>query len=105
MRLFLALLSILIVSDPSIAKSARCFTTDDGYYNCSFILTDGDGSFEIFGPNQPSYSLIMNGPDEAYISLRFGTNRSISLVGRFYKSKKDAACWVNEGLETKICAW
>ena len=34
----------------AVAKSARCFTTDDGYYSCSFRGLDEAGSFRISAP-------------------------------------------------------
>ena len=38
---------LLAFSGAAEAKRARCFSTDDGYYPCNFVATDGLGSFEI----------------------------------------------------------
>jgi len=44
------------------AKSARCFTTDDGEYDCTFVATDTDGGFEISAPGKPTFFLLMTSP-------------------------------------------
>jgi hypothetical protein len=47
------------------AKSARCFTTDDGEYDCTFVATDADGGFEISAPGKPTFFLLMTEPGVA----------------------------------------
>ena len=32
------------------ARAARCFTTDEGSFQCDFRMTDRDGSFQISAP-------------------------------------------------------
>ena len=49
------------------AKSARCFTTDDGEYDCAFVATDADGSFEITAPDKPKFSLVISEPGVAFV--------------------------------------
>ncbi|MDC9825904.1 hypothetical protein PRN20_19385 [Devosia sp. ZB163] len=51
---FLATVAVLTLTAPAIAKDARCFTTDDGYYDCDFEPL-GDGSFEITAEGYPSF--------------------------------------------------
>ena len=60
----LAVMTGLAGAFPAAAKPARCFTTDDGYYNCDFRGLDRDGSFEISARGYPTYSLWIDGPDE-----------------------------------------
>jgi hypothetical protein len=49
MKTKLLAIALAATLNPSLAeaKSARCFTTDDGYFPCEFTATDKAGSFEI----------------------------------------------------------
>jgi hypothetical protein len=99
------LLSATVFSTLAQAKSARCFTTDDGYYLCQFRVTDFAGSFEIRGRGKPAISLIVSGPGFADAYLRFGRGRSIPVNGQYVRSRDDGACWNNPEQNTKICVW
>ncbi len=105
MRFFLALFAIAIVSQQAEAKPARCFTSDDGYYNCNFTALDRNGSFSIAAANRPTFSLEMEEPGVAFGSADFGTGRVVPLPGRYLRSSADPACWENDATSTKICAW
>ncbi len=105
MRLIITTLAALcFVWDAALAKSAYCFTTDDGEYVCEFVATDVDGSFEISAPNRPSYSLFMAEPGVAAGFADFGDG-NVVLPGRFLRSRSDPGCWVNDATGVKICAW
>ena len=95
-----------LASGSAAAKSARCFTTDDGEYDCTFVATDADGSFEISAPDKPKFSVC---DLRAGSGLRFGDYNdgggNVALPGRYLRSQSDPACWVNEDTETQICAW
>lgn len=89
---------------PASAKPARCFTTDDGYYDCDFRGLDRDGSFEIAARGYPTYSLWIDGPGFAAGFVNLG-GRNIALPGMFVRQNDDRACWSNPETGTKICAW
>lgn len=89
---------------PAEAKPARCFTTDDGYYNCDFKGLDGSGSFRIKAGGYPTYTLEVDSPGFAYGYVEIG-GRSISLPGQYVRSRDDGACWNNPETSTRICAW
>lgn len=105
--LFVASLLPLIVMAPAAkAGEARCFTTDDGNYNCWFEPFGGDGSFEISAPGKPTFTLFMQGNGEASASAVFEPGgRSVALPGPYRRSKQDGACWVSSATGTQICAW
>jgi hypothetical protein len=86
------------------AKPARCFTTDDGHYQCDFAALDGDGSFEITAAGYPSYQLLMDGPGVAFGMANFG-DRYTALPGTYQREAEDPACWANSDTGTRICAW
>lgn len=88
----------------AVAKPALCFSTDDGEYDCNFITTDSDGSFEISAPNRPTFSLIMDRAGVAYGFADFGQG-NVSLPGLFLRSRSDPACWVNDTTSARLCAW
>ncbi|MCK5932291.1 MAG: carboxypeptidase regulatory-like domain-containing protein [Fulvimarina manganoxydans] len=96
-------LSGAVWADSAEAKSARCFSTDDGYFDCDFQMTDRDGSFSIEGPGV-SYSLVIERPGFASAFVNLG-DRNISLPGLYVRQTTDPACWANPETETKICAW
>ncbi len=79
-------------ASPAWSKPARCFTTDDGYFPCSFVATDGDGSFEISAKGYPTYTISVDQPGFAYGFLDLG-NRNVSLPGQFLRQNDDPACW------------
>lgn len=89
---------------PAQAKPARCFTTDDGYFACSFRSTDRAGSFHISAPGRPSYTLEVDEPGFAYGFVTIG-NRNIPLAGQFVRGGDDPARWANPETNVKICAW
>ena len=86
------------------AKQARCFTTDDGYYPCTFVATDRSGSFEISADGYPTYILVMGEPGFAFGFLNLGS-RNIPMAGQYVRQRDDGACWSNPETNTKICAW
>jgi hypothetical protein len=86
------------------AKTARCFTTDDGYYPCSFRSLDDAGSFRISAPGYPTYTLEIDRPGFAYGYADFGGG-AVSLPGQYVRSRDDRACWNNPETSTRICAW
>lgn len=95
---------LMLAAQSAAAKPARCFTTDDGYYNCDFRGTDGLGSFVIAAGGYPTYSLIIDRPGFAFGFVNFG-DRNIPLPGEYVRSRDDGACWQNPETSTKICAW
>ncbi|MEP1518267.1 MAG: hypothetical protein ABJK32_19540, partial [Nitratireductor sp.] len=60
--LVLAVAAFGLGSAAAFAKPARCFTTDDGYYECDFRGTDKAGSFVIAANGYPTYSLVIDRP-------------------------------------------
>jgi hypothetical protein len=102
----LGLFAGVIATTPALAKSARCFTTDDGYYDCQFEIFDDAGSFEISAPGYPSFQLTIDSPGFAYASAVYPRGgRSVSLPGMYVRSRDDGACWNNPETSTKLCAW
>ncbi|MCB8836528.1 hypothetical protein [Aurantimonas sp. VKM B-3413] len=85
------------------AKPARCFTTDDGYFDCEFRSTDRDGSFTIEGP-AATYIVNIDSPGTAYAFVNLG-ERNVSLPGLYVRETEDPACWANAQTDTRICAW
>jgi hypothetical protein len=98
-----ALFAALIPSS-AFAKSARCFTTDDGYFSCRFKATDRRGSFDISSRSTPAYSLIVERRGFASVFVKFG-NRSIPINGMFVRQRDDPACWNNPEMNVKLCVW
>ena len=86
------------------AKSARCFTSDDGDFACRFVATDRQGSFEISAPGRPTFSLVMEEPGVALGYGDYGSG-SVALPGRYLRSQSDPACWVNDETGARLCAW
>lgn len=86
------------------AKSARCYTTDDGEYDCEFVLTDNAGSFEISAPEKPTFSLQIESQSVGWAYGDYGDG-SVALPGRFERSRNDPACWVSYETGAEICAW
>jgi hypothetical protein len=86
------------------AKLARCFTTDDGYYDCDIKTTDKDGSFEFSAPKKPRYGIIMEEPGLASVFIT-RAGRKTALPGKFKRNKQDLACWYNAETRVRICVW
>ena len=85
------------------ARAARCFTTDEGSFQCDFRMTDRDGSFQISAPGKPTYTLTMSEKDVAFGFVMLGT-RNTALPGRYLRSKTERGCWLNDVTSAKICA-
>ena len=100
-----ALIAAGSLADVAAAKSARCYTTDDGEYDCEFTSTDSLGSFEISAPGKPTMILVIDSPGVAFGFADYGTGRNVALPGRFIRSDSDRACWANSDTGTEICAW
>jgi len=105
MKLILGVVAVLFAVQQAEAKPARCFSTDDGSYDCNFIATDGDGSFTISAPNKPTFIMLMNEPGSADAFGDFGTGRNVPLPGPYYRAYPDRACWVSFTTQDKICVW
>ena len=86
------------------AKRARCFTSDDGYYPCSFRGIDNAGSFRISASGYPTFTLEIDRPGFANGFADYGSG-NVSLPGQYVRSRDDGACWNNPETSTKICAW
>ncbi|CAN7472111.1 hypothetical protein [Mesorhizobium sp. LjRoot246] len=96
--------ALLAFSIAAEAKRARCFTSDDGYFACSYRSIDDAGSFRISAPGYPTYVLEIDGPGFAYGFVNLG-RRNVPLPGQFVRSRDDGACWNNPQTNTKLCAW
>ena len=108
-RLWFAAVSVAGLCLPPAAaeaKSARCFTSVDGEYDCTFVATDTKGSFEISAPDKPTFTLLITEPDIAFGYGDYGgEGHNVMLPGRFLRSEDDPGCWVNDDTGTQICAW
>ena len=94
------------VIGPALAKDARCFTSDDGEYECQFVPLDGAGSFEISAPGKPTFQVWIDSPGVAVVGATFEAGgRSVALPGSYQRSEEDPACWVSDATDTEICAW
>ena len=102
-----SVLAYVSATVPTIAdaKLARCFTTEDGYYDCAIKAIDQNGSFEISAPRKPRYELIMDEPGLASVFVARATSRNIALQGKFKRNKQDLACWYNAETRLRICVW
>jgi hypothetical protein len=101
-----ALTALLLIGSSAMAKSARCFTTDDGEYDCTFLATDANGGFEISAPGKPTFYLLITEPGVASAYGDYsGDGHNVMLPGRYLRSDDDPACWVSEDTQTQICAW
>ncbi len=94
-----------VAAQPVSAKQARCFTSDDGEYDCEFKITDNKGSFEVTAAGKPKMILMIDPPGVAYGWADFGTGRNVFLPGKYYRQDTDKACWVNDTTNDKICVW
>ncbi len=100
-----AALALATLSAPALAKQAKCFTTDDGNYACTFTAIDTDGSFEISAPGKPSFRMSMNGDGTASGFIAAAGSKFTALPGSYQRSSKDKACWGNASTGTQVCAW
>jgi hypothetical protein len=101
----LAIATLATIPAAADAKLARCFTTDDGYYDCDIKTTDKNGSFEISALKKPRYTLIVDEPGQASAFVTRGATRNVALPGKFKRNKQDLACWYNAETRVRICAW
>lgn len=101
-----ATLALALLSGAAEAKSARCFTTDDGEYDCDFVSTDADGSFEVSASGKPKFSLVISEPGVGFVFGDYGDGGgNVALPGAYRRSQDDPACWVNGDTDAKLCAW
>lgn len=98
-------IACLVAAQPALAKQARCFTSDDGKYDCEFKVTDNKGSFEVTAAGKPTMILVIDAPGVAYGWANFGTGRNVSLPGKYLRQDTDKACWLNHTTNDKICVW
>jgi hypothetical protein len=96
---------LLLTTGTASAKSARCYTSDDGHYNCTFTSTDNKGSFEISAPGKPTFNLYIESKGVASVVGDYGTGRGIPLPGTYVRRTDDPACWSTSETNTTICAW
>jgi hypothetical protein len=100
-----AVIGVALVG-PAAAKSARCYNSQDGYYNCNFEAVEGDGSFVIRARGYPTYTLLMDRTGFAYGYASYGGgDDGVSLPGMFVRQRDDGACWRNPEVDFEICAW
>jgi hypothetical protein len=102
-RYLVVIILVCCVAMSAAAKTADCFTTDDGSYRCEFRMVDAHGSFEVSASGKPTYILEIFEPGIAFGYLNLG-QRNIPLPGRYLRSSSDPACWVNDTTKAKICA-
>ncbi|KQN70058.1 hypothetical protein [Devosia sp. Leaf64] len=104
-RIACVLVVLVAGATGAFAKDARCFTTDDGEYDCDFEATDDAGSFRISADGKPTFEVFIE-DGQAYAGAVFAPGgRSVSLPGTYFRSEEDPACWVSDATETQICAW
>ena len=97
---------LLLAAGPALAKDARCYTSDDGEYDCNFEVLDNAGSFEISAAGKPTFQLWIEGEGVASVGATYEAGgRSIALPGQYLRSEDDGACWDNAETQTQICAW
>jgi len=103
---FAALTGMALMIGSADAKSARCFTTVDGKYDCTFVATDANGGFEISAPGKPTFFLLMTEPGVASAYGDYsGDGHNVMRPGRYLRSDDDPACWESDVTQTEICAW
>ena len=100
----LATVALGLATVPAMAKPARCFTTDDGYYDCDFRGLDQNGSFRIKAAGYPTYTLEMEKGGFGFGYADFGSGNT-PLPGHYTRNRSDGACWDNSDTGTQICAW
>lgn len=101
----LVVVGVALAAGPALAREARCFTTDDGYYDCDFESLGG-GDFEIAADGYPSFQIVIDRPGFAFGYARYEPDGGyVALPGMFVRDRQDGACWHNPETETKVCAW
>ena len=100
----IALAALTMWAGAAEAKRARCYTSDDGYYSCSFRGLDEAGSFRISAAGYPTFTIEVESAGFAYGYADYGSG-NVSLPGQYVRSRDDGACWNNPETSTKICAW
>lgn len=73
--------ALCVLTGAAEAGPARCFTSDDGYYEYQFVATDRQGSFSISARGKPTVLLNVDQPSTAFGFADFGT-RNVALPGR-----------------------
>jgi hypothetical protein len=99
----LVLSAILGAPNDAEARPARCFTSDDGFYDCDFAAGPR-GGFTISAPGKPTFILDIDWPGIAFGFAELG-GRNVPLPGRYRRSETDRACWDNDATGARICAW
>jgi hypothetical protein len=95
-----------MISGTANAKDAKCFTTDDGNYPCSFESTGENGSFQISAEGKPTFQLEIDADGTAFGYGQFEPEGNfVPLPGQYTRDESDGACWNNADTDTKICAW
>ena len=98
--------ALLAFSVSAEAKRARCYTSDDGYFPCSYRSIDDAGSFRISADGKPAFEVWIDSPGVASVGATFEAGgRSVALPGTYYRSEDDGACWVSDETDSEICAW
>ena len=101
---FVALAALAMSSTAAYAKSATCFTSDDGRYACNFKALDRQGSFEIKARGKPTFTLWVDEPGRGSAFINLGDG-NVSLPGEYVRQDDDPACWQSSDTEARICAW
>jgi hypothetical protein len=85
------------------ARPARCYTSDEGVYDCDFAAGP-QGGFTISASGKPTVILNIDAPGTAFGFARLG-GRNVPLPGRYRRSAADPACWKNDATGARVCAW
>ena len=94
---------LLYLPHAAEARPARCYTSDDGFYECEFVA-GARGGFTISAPGKPIVILNIDTPGIAFGFARLG-GRNVALPGRYHRSATDRACWENDATGSRVCAW
>ncbi|MGE3870508.1 MAG: hypothetical protein AB7F51_13475 [Pseudorhodoplanes sp.] len=101
----LAALAVIGTASLASAKPASCFSSDEGHYECNFVATDNQGSFEASAPGYPTTLLNVESPGVAWVFKDFGGGKNTALPGPYYRAEDDRACWDNPDTGDRFCAW
>lgn len=99
----LALSTFLGMANDAGARAARCFTSDDGFYDCDFAAGPR-GGFTITAPGKPTFILDIERPGMAFGFVGLG-GRHVPLPGHYHRNETDRACWDNDTTGARLCAW
>ena len=99
----LAVSSFLCLQNAAEARQARCYTSDDGFYDCEFVA-DRQGSFTISAKNKPTVILNIDEPGIAFGFVELG-GRNVALPGRYRRNPAYPACWNNDAVPDRVCVW